>query len=202
MKRGSGAGLWLKFQTDSTATNDVSQFVIRRSTDNVDILSISATSGNLTVPGTLSASGYNNTNWDTAYGWGDHASVGYITGFTNTNEFTTGATFNSGDGVLTFTRNNGGDTYTVDLDGRYLQLGGGTLTGDLTLSGVNPQINFNGTSDAGVDMAIKATPEGLDFYEPEDGNKIHFQILDDTGVNTAFGLQVEETYVKNTSIIL
>ena len=60
------------------------------------------------------------TNWNTAYGWGNHASAGYITGFTNTNEFTTGATFNSGNGVVTFTRNNGGDTFTVDLDGRYL----------------------------------------------------------------------------------
>jgi hypothetical protein len=24
--------------------------------------------------------GYNNTNWDTAYGWGDHSGVGYLTG--------------------------------------------------------------------------------------------------------------------------
>lgn len=67
VKRGSGAGLWLKFQTDSTTANNVSQFVIRRSTDNVDILSIAATSGNLSVPGTLSASGYNDGNWNTAY---------------------------------------------------------------------------------------------------------------------------------------
>lgn len=36
-------------------------------------------SGNLIVPGTLSASGYNKTNWDTAYGWGNHASAGYAT---------------------------------------------------------------------------------------------------------------------------
>jgi hypothetical protein len=33
--------------------------------------------GNLYVAGTLSASGYNNSNWDTAYGWGNHASAGY-----------------------------------------------------------------------------------------------------------------------------
>ncbi|MDA9029823.1 tail fiber domain-containing protein, partial [Flavobacteriaceae bacterium] len=77
VKRGSGAGLWLKFQTDSTSANNVSQFVIRRSTDNVDILSISAASGNLSVPGTLSASGYNDGNWNTAYGWGDHSLAGY-----------------------------------------------------------------------------------------------------------------------------
>jgi hypothetical protein len=27
---------------------------------------------------------YNNANWDTAYGWGDHASAGYLTSFTET----------------------------------------------------------------------------------------------------------------------
>ena len=84
----------------------------------------------------------------------------------------------------------------------YLPLAGGTLTGDLTTSGnikganlqissTTPTIYFNGTSDGGdyasSDMAIKATPEGLDFYEPEDGNKIHFQILDDAGVNAPYG---------------
>ena len=37
-----------------------------------------STAGNLTVSGTLSASGYNKTNWDTAYGWGNHASAGYV----------------------------------------------------------------------------------------------------------------------------
>lgn len=62
VKRGSGAGLWLKFQTDSTTANDVSQFVIRRSTDNVDLLSINTSSGNLTVPGALSASNLSGTN--------------------------------------------------------------------------------------------------------------------------------------------
>ena len=76
--------------------------------------------GNTVISGTLSATGYNNSNWDTAYGWGDHSLAGYISSFTNTNEFTTGATFNTSNGVVTFTRNNGGDTFTVDLDGRYL----------------------------------------------------------------------------------
>ena len=31
--------------------------------------------GNLTVTGTLSATGYNKSNWDTAYGWGNHAGL-------------------------------------------------------------------------------------------------------------------------------
>jgi len=76
-------------------------------------------SGNVNTSGTLSAAGYNHGNWNDAYGWGDHSQVGYITGFTNTNEFVTGATFNTGNGIITFTRNNGGDTFNVDIDGRF-----------------------------------------------------------------------------------
>ena len=48
-------------------------------------------------------------------------------------------------------------------------------------------------------MAIRATPEGLDFYEPEDGNKIHFQVLDDTGVNAVFGYKLNGTEIVDTS---
>ena len=59
-------------------------------------------SGNLSVTGTLSASGYNASNWNTAYGWGNHASAGYLTSLPAHNH-----------------------------DGRYLLLSGGTLTGDL-----------------------------------------------------------------------
>ena len=122
-------------------------------------------SGNLTITGTFSASGYNKTNWDTAYGWGDHSTRGYLTSHptiqgvssnnsgrtyiqdiltdanghitgittatetvvnTDTNYYTTGATFNTSNGIITGTRNNGG-TWTVDLDGRYLQNESDTL---------------------------------------------------------------------------
>lgn len=37
------------------------------------------TSGNITALGTITASGYNKTNWDAAYGWGDHSTQGYLT---------------------------------------------------------------------------------------------------------------------------
>ena len=35
--------------------------------------------GQLDVSGALTASGYNSSEWDTAYGWGNHASAGYLT---------------------------------------------------------------------------------------------------------------------------
>jgi len=33
----------------------------------------------LSVSGSFNITGYNNTNWDTAYGWGDHSTEGYAT---------------------------------------------------------------------------------------------------------------------------
>ena len=77
--------------------------------------------------------------------------------------------------------------------------GSAAVLSDLTLSGVTqPEIKFNGSSDAGVDFAIRATPEGLDFYEPEDGNKIHMQIIDDGGVDAKYGLKINGTSVLSS----
>jgi hypothetical protein len=92
--------------------------------------------------------------------------------------------------------------FTVATVTGALPKAGGTMTGTLVMSAVNPEIHFNGTSDTGVDMAIKATPEGLDFYEPEDTNKIHFQILDDAGVNAVYGYKVNGTDVISSTKVL
>ena len=164
------------------------------------------------------------TNVSVSYGAGGVVTINSTDTNTDTNNYLTGLTFNTTNGVLTATRQ-GLTDLTVDLDGRYLTsytesdpvfaaspaggieaemldqwneaynystvghlpLSGGTLTGTLTLTAVNPRIEFNGTSDASVDMAIVATPEGLDFIEPEQANRIQFQILDDAGVNAPFG---------------
>lgn len=39
------------------------------------------TSTGATVTGTVTATGGNSTNWNTAYGWGNHASAGYLSSF-------------------------------------------------------------------------------------------------------------------------
>tara|TARA_B110000208_G_scaffold39449_1_gene52293 strand:- start:2176 stop:6807 length:4632 start_codon:yes stop_codon:yes gene_type:complete len=39
--------------------------------------------GSLNVLGNITATGYNSTNWNTAFDWGDHSSVGYLTGTVN-----------------------------------------------------------------------------------------------------------------------
>jgi len=100
-------------------------------------------------------------------------------------------------GTSTFTGNGSGLT-NVDaetLDGidsaNFLRSDqSDTMTGSLTLQAANPALRFNGTSDTGVDMEIYATPEGLDFREPEQSDRLHFRIGDDTGCYAPFGMSV------------
>ena len=115
----------------------------------------------------------NISNWNTAYGWGNHASVGY----TN-NAFAS----EMDQSVIT--------TASPAFRNIYLQ---GTA---------NPTLYFNGSSDTGIDMAIQASPEGLDFFEPEDGGKIHFRIYDDTGVDATFGYWVNGTQIITSGRLL
>jgi hypothetical protein len=61
--------------------------------------------------------------------------AGFVTN-TGDNTFVTSASFNTGDGVLTLTRNDT-NTVTANLDGRYLQLTGGSLTGVLDFNNVS-----------------------------------------------------------------
>ena len=69
-----------------------------------------------------------------------------------------------------------------------------TSSGNINLTSTtatSPAITFNASSgtDTTVDMAIRAVGEGLDFYEPEDGEKLHMRIIDDDGVNATYGFR-------------
>ena len=75
--------------------------------------------------GTTSISGYNKANWDTSY-----------------NNSLSGVSFDTGTGVLSVSAIGG--AYTADLDGRYLELSGGTLTGTLDIPS---QIRHSGNTN-------------------------------------------------------
>ena len=62
-----------------TAQSAASLMLIDQSTGNVGIGEVSP-STKLDVSGVITATGGNSTNWNTAYGWGNHASASYITG--------------------------------------------------------------------------------------------------------------------------
>ena len=70
-----------RFIGDGDAANPVFQWYHGSGTERA---SLDLGNGNLTLTGTLSASGYNDANWNTAYGWGNHASAGYLTSYTVT----------------------------------------------------------------------------------------------------------------------
>jgi hypothetical protein len=77
----------------------------------------------LTVHGSLSATGYNKSNWDTAYGWGNHASAGYLTSLSSHNHDDRYYTETESDSRFA---NITGDTFTGNLqvNGGYLQAHG------------------------------------------------------------------------------
>ncbi len=61
--------------------------------------------GNTSFNGTVSATGGNSTNWNTAYGWGDHGSAGYLTSSSTQSKYLRSDTADTATGALTFTGN-------------------------------------------------------------------------------------------------
>jgi hypothetical protein len=147
-------------------------------------------------------------------------SFGHITGITtgtetvtDTNTFITGATFNTGDGVVTITKNDG-NTVTVDLDGRY-QLSGSYLTGytetdtlatvtargnttnqAITVSGVT---SYNDVVISGGTLTVYESVSGATVFAVDGTNGRLFAVTDDLSnslfsVSTISGLPVIEAF--------
>ena len=107
----------------------------------------------LVTTGQINASGGNSSNWNTAYGWGNHASAGYLTSETDTLASVTGR------GATTST-NISVNNVKIGTDGTY---GGGysTIGFGGTTNGYNRVFGQVGTSD-GLFLA-SATGRGIYF---------------------------------------
>jgi hypothetical protein len=168
---------------------------------------LATTSGGISVTGTITATGYNDSNWNAAY-----------------NDKINSASFDTSNGVLTLTQQDGG-TVTVDLDGRYSTDTGIALgdnqkatfgdSNDLQIyhDGSNSYIQDNGTgslilegttstqikgstfvilrSTAGENMAIGNANGSFDLYY-DNAKKLATTAtgIDVTGTVTADGLTV------------
>jgi hypothetical protein len=75
----------ITFGTTNISFTQIAATAVYSGGTNVDIsgTTIDLTSS-ITLSGTVTASGGNSTNWNTAYGWGNHASAGYLTSYTET----------------------------------------------------------------------------------------------------------------------
>ena len=120
----------------------------------------------------------------------------------NANDFLTGLSFNTGDGILTATVQNQSDV-TVDLDGRFLELAGGTMTGEIDM-GSDKITNLLDPTNA-QDAATKAYVDnlvdgGLTF---KDGFNANTGAIDGGGNLTSGGtrvaISVGDYYVVTTA---
>jgi len=154
----------------------------------------------------------NSANWNTAFGWGNHATQGYLTSATN--NYTDSLAFNTSDGVLTVGRNGLGDL-TVDLDGRYALVAGGqqdldsvttqgntttntvtvggmTVDGDLTVTGTTTTVLSESTrinenllylNESGESTITNAVGNGSTVTFTSDNTYSTGYTVDITGVN-------------------
>jgi hypothetical protein len=107
----------------------------------------------------------------------------------NDNHYVTSLSFNTSNGVLTAARN-GLSSITVDLDGRYLQLSGGTMTGSVRLND-NVQLQIGSSNDAyithnGTDTYFVNGVGNLEITNDTNGGDIVFKSDDGSGGTTEY----------------
>ena len=145
-------------------------------------------SGNLSVTGTLSASGYNKSNWDTAYNWGNHASAGYLTGLPSHNH---------------------DDRYYTEseADTRFANITGDTFTGNLQVNGgyleaygqfyLRDDLNFINAGVNGWHKIIEKNG-GNPYFNAIDSYRVGGTTVIDSARNASF---VNGSFVGNLDVI-
>jgi len=105
------------------------------------------------------------TNWNTAYGWGNHASAGYLTSSSTQSKYLRSDTSDSFTGNLT---NNGNNHITFGPNStwaRYLRIGGNGYQGSTTIANI-------ATTNGNLHLdAASGFNTYLNFY---DGNNLYF----------------------------
>lgn len=134
----------------------------------------STVTGNLTVTGTLvgytPTASLNISNWNTAYGWGNHASAGYLTSFDITTQTD-----------AKYLRSDESDTMTGSLT----VTGGLTAGGNVGVGTTTPVNTYSGLTISGSDpsLALKTTSAS---------GWVWTQYVNSSGVNN-FSMGVNQT---------
>ena len=135
------------------------------------------------------------SNWDTAYGWGDHSTEGYLTSYTDTN-----TTYSAGTGISL-----SGTTFSLTDTNAKLSLAGGTMTGSIALS-QNPvgTTYGNGVSTVPTDMIsqVVGDNDGWRLYGESPASndvKVIFEVVDDIETGDTWVFRNKKTYSPFTA---
>jgi len=134
----SGGSESIAIQDGNTTKNiAISNISLSHFNDDLTYLTSETSHDDVVVDGDFTANGLMKRTALGTYATITDSSSNWNTGY---NRSITSVAFDTGTGVLTLNQQNGG-TVTKDLDGRYLPLSGGTLTGTLTVQAVMAQSN-------------------------------------------------------------
>ena len=125
---------------------------------------IETTSAGVTVTGTVTATGGNSGNWNTAYGWGDHSSQGYLTAHPNI--------------TAASSSDNSGRTYiqdiTLDSNGHVT----GITTATETVTNTNTQLSNEQVQDIVGAMVTGNTETNISVTYNDTTGKLNFVSTD------------------------
>ena len=161
---------------------------------------LTTTSTGITISGEIVTTGGNSTNWNTAYGWGNHASAGYLTSETYTAHENTsnlsGAYGGNNNGVVI-------EDITVDANGHVTAVGTRDLDGrfDAAGSAATAEANAIAYADSRIeDEVLPAIPTNNNQltngagYVTSSGNTI---IGTDSDINTSGYTIIDNLYMTD-----
>ena len=146
--------------------------------------------GNITATGTLTATGGNSTNWNSAYGWGNHASAGYVTVESdpqvgsntasyvprwNGTALVKGGIYDNGTNIGIGTAAPG---YLFDVQGIAAS----------TAAVINSHVNYVGTSDVRAIQGVSHTADGWGYGVYGEGGWIGVYGYGTNATTTSFGV--------------
>lgn len=150
--------------TDIGLNSGATKFVRANATNTIiyhnDDPRITTTATGITVAGSVTASGGNSTNWNTAYGWGDHGAGGYLTSLGDAivdGDFTSNG----------FMKRTGAGTYTVDTSTYLTDIVSDTspvLGGNLDLNGKTIFGNGGGVTKTSISDTEGFFPGGFGIF--------------------------------------